>query len=45
MESIRPTNSDPIPVRASSHHVRTLLISFVGILVVTVAVMALLWSR
>ena len=45
MESIRPSNSDPIPVQASSHHVGTILIRFVGILVVTVAVMALLWSR
>ena len=45
MESIRPNQSDPIPVQASSHHVGTLLIRFVGILFAAVAVMALLWSR
>ncbi|MGQ0686381.1 hypothetical protein [Bradyrhizobium sp.] len=45
MESIRPNNSDPIPVQASQHHVGTIMIRFVGILIATVAVMALLWSR
>lgn len=45
MESIRPGNSDPIPVQASQHHFGTIMIRFVGILVATVAVMALLWSR
>ena len=45
MESIRPNNSDPIPVQASQHHVGTILLRFVGILIVTVAVMALLWSH
>ncbi|MBI5323204.1 MAG: hypothetical protein HZB49_27555 [Bradyrhizobium sp.] len=45
MESIRPGNTDPIPVRASQHHIGTILIRFVGILVAAVVVMALLWSR
>jgi hypothetical protein len=45
MESIRPNNSEPIPVRASQQHVGTIVVRFIGILVVTVAVMALLWSR
>jgi hypothetical protein len=45
MESIRPNNTDPIPVQASQHHVGIILIRFVGILIATVAVMALLWSR
>ena len=45
MESIRPNQSEPIPVQASSHHVGTILIRFVGILFVAVAVLALLWSR
>jgi hypothetical protein len=45
MASIRRDKSDPIPVQASSHHVGTILIRFVGILVVAVAAMALLWSR
>ena len=45
MENIRPGNSDPIPVQASQHHIGTILIRFVGILIAAVAVMALLWSR
>jgi hypothetical protein len=45
MESIRPNQSEPIPVQTSSHHVGTILIRFVGILFVAVAVLALLWSR
>ena len=45
MESIRPGNTDPIPARASQHHVGTILIRFVGILIASIAVMALLWSR
>ena len=45
MESIRPNNSDPIPVPASQHHVGTIVVRFVGILLVTIAVMALLWSH
>jgi hypothetical protein len=44
MESIRPNNSDPIPVQASQHHVGTIMIRFVGILIAAIAVMALLWS-
>jgi hypothetical protein len=45
MESVRPNQSDPIPVPASQHRVGTLLLRFVGILIAAVAVMALLWSR
>jgi hypothetical protein len=45
MESIRPGNSEPIPVQASQHHVGTILVRFVGILVAIVVVMALLWSH
>jgi hypothetical protein len=44
MESIRPGNTDPMPVQASQHHVGTILIRFVAILVAAIAVMALLWS-
>jgi hypothetical protein len=44
MESIRPGTTDPIPVRASQHHVGTILIRFIGILAAAIAVMALLWS-
>ncbi|MFO1111419.1 MAG: hypothetical protein U1E61_19780 [Bradyrhizobium sp.] len=45
MESIRPNNTDPIPVQVSQHHVGTILLRFVGILFAAVAVMALLWSH
>jgi hypothetical protein len=45
MESIRPNQSEPIPPQASSQRVGTILIRFVGILVVAVAVLALLYSR
>ena len=45
MENIRPSQSEPIPVQASQHHVGTILIRFIAILVASVAVMALLWSR
>ena len=45
MESIRPNQSEPISAQASSPHVGTILIRFVGILFVAVAVLALLYSR
>jgi hypothetical protein len=45
MDSIRPNQSEPLPARASSHHVGTILIRFLGILFAAVAVLALLWSR
>jgi len=45
MESIGQNNSEPIPVQVSQHHVGTIVIRFVGLLIVSVAVMALLWSR
>jgi hypothetical protein len=44
MESIGQNNGEPIPVRVSQHHVGTIVIRFVGLLIVSVAVMALLWS-
>jgi hypothetical protein len=45
MESIRPDNSEPLPLRTSPHSVGTLMIRFVGLLVAAIAVMALIWSR
>jgi hypothetical protein len=45
MDSIRPNNSDPMPVQTSQHRVGTILLRFVGILSAAIAVMALLWSR
>jgi hypothetical protein len=45
MESIRPDNSEPLPLRTSPHGVGTLTIRFVGLLIAAIAVMALIWSR
>jgi hypothetical protein len=45
MTSIRPDNTDPIPLRASPHRMGTLMIRFVGLLFLTVTVLALLYSR
>jgi hypothetical protein len=45
MQSIRPNNTDPIPLRNSSPGMGTIMIRFVGLLVLAVVVLALLWSR
>jgi hypothetical protein len=45
MQSIRPDNSDPIPLRTSPHRMGTLMIRFVGLLFVAVVILALAWSR
>lgn len=45
MNSVRPDNTDPIPLRASPHRMGTILIRFVGLLVVAVVVLALAWRE
>jgi len=45
MQSIRPDNSDPIPLQTSPHRMGTLMIRFVGLLFVAVVILALAWSR
>jgi hypothetical protein len=46
MQSIRPDTTDPIPLRnSSSPGMGTIMIRFVGLLVVAVVVLALVWSR
>jgi hypothetical protein len=45
MASIRPDNTDPIPLRTSPPRMGTIMIRFVGLLFLTVAVLALLYSR
>jgi hypothetical protein len=45
MQSVRPDNTDPIPLRQSSHGVGTIMLRFVGLLAAAVVVMALIWSR
>ena len=45
MQSLRPDNTDPIPLRTSPPKMGTILIRFVGLLIAAVVVMALIWSR
>jgi hypothetical protein len=45
METIRPENTDPIPLRTSPHRMGTIMIRFVGLLVAAIVVLALIWSR
>jgi len=45
MKSVRPDNTDPIPLRSSPPSMATIMIRFVGLLVVSVVVLALVWSR
>ena len=44
MESIRPDNADPVPLRMSHRSMKTLIVRFVGLLIATIAVMALIYS-
>jgi hypothetical protein len=43
MNSVRPDNTDPIPLQASPHRMGTILIRFVGLLIVAVMILALAW--
>jgi hypothetical protein len=45
MESIRPEQPKPIPLRSVPDQVGTILIRFVGLLVLAVAAMALIYLR
>jgi hypothetical protein len=45
MKTIRPDNTDPIPLRASPHRMGTIMIRFVGMLLLAVVVLGLVWSR
>jgi hypothetical protein len=45
MQSIRPDNSDPIPLRNPPARMGNIMIRFVGLLVLAVVVLALAWSR
>src|ERR1700753_1194385 len=45
MKSVRPDNTDPIPLRASPPHMGTIMIRCVGLLLAAVVVLALIWSR
>ena len=45
MKTVRPDNTDPIPLRSDPPRMGTIMIRFVGLLVVAVVVLALIWSR
>jgi hypothetical protein len=45
MKSVRPDNTDPIPLRTVTPPMGTIMIRFVGLLVLAVVVLALVWSR
>jgi hypothetical protein len=45
MNSVRPDNTDPMPLRSVSPGVGTIIIRFVGLLLVSIVVLALIWSR
>ena len=43
MKSVRPDNTDPIPMQVSPPRMGTIMIRFVGLLVLAVVVLALAW--
>ena len=45
MKSIRPETRDPIPLRSAQTQFGTIMLRFVGLLVVAVAILALVYSR
>lgn len=45
MESIRPEQPDPIPLRATPHRVGTIMLRFVGLLFLAVVALALVYLR
>lgn len=45
MKSIRPENTDPIPLRSTPPQIGTIMIRFAGLLLVAVVILVLLWSR
>ncbi|MGM4966931.1 hypothetical protein AB7714_25765 [Tardiphaga sp. 1201_B9_N1_1] len=45
METIRPNNTDPIPARNNAPRMGTIILRFVGLLLVAVALLAWAWSR
>jgi hypothetical protein len=45
MQTIRPDNAEPIPLRNSPPRMGTIMIRFVGLLVLAVVILAFAWSR
>ena len=45
MKTVRPDNSDPIPLRTQPQHIGTIMIRFVGLLTAAVVILVLIWNR
>ncbi len=45
MESIRPETTDPIPLRSAQPQIGTIMIRFIGLLVVAIGILAFVYSR
>jgi hypothetical protein len=45
VKSIRPEGAEPIPARAGTHRMGTIIIRFVVILVLVIVVLMLVWYR
>jgi hypothetical protein len=45
MKTIRPSNTDPIPLRNASPPIGTVMIRFAGVLIVAAIVLAAVWLR
>jgi hypothetical protein len=45
MQSVRPDNTNSIPLQRSQQSMGSIMIRFVGLLLIFVVVMGLLWSR
>jgi hypothetical protein len=45
MQTIRPDNTDPTPLRGAPRGMGAIMIRFVGLLFLAVVVLALVWSR
>jgi hypothetical protein len=45
MNSTRPDNVDPIPLRPARTQVGTIMLQFLGLLAVAIAVLAFVYSR
>jgi hypothetical protein len=45
MDSIRPEEADPIPLRTAPHRVGTIMLRFVGLLFLAVVALTLVYVR
>jgi hypothetical protein len=45
MKTIRPGNTDPIPLRNTTPPIGTVMIRFAGVLAVAAIILAVLWLR